>query len=441
MTQRKHTMNKALLVAALLLAAVGCDTLESHVVIDSTITYQDSYGGYDDDDADAQPWWLDTGPKPKVDVIYTDFQFAEVDVADIADAVTELPLDAKGAFADLLCPAAKGNCALCGLCPSAPICTLQALGKPQLQTYPSECAAICALNAVHWPQEVGAQLWPEACPICALCTPPDLKKTDPQCVSLQNGGKVTVDHACEVGCVANAKLQADGVTPVSVAGACKLPCSDLVATGGGACPGNAQPICAAEDGATYAGICAMAHCDLQGCWPAGEATATTACVPGKLTKACDGACYDPVQDAACAATCNPVCGVKQVWLPSGVLQTVRLSYRNACIAGLDSAVPDPLYVGKGCCDGVPSWIDNPVCASQTVVGKPDVFATFKNPGEFDCLTKGDASWTFQYAGACVCSCNNDAAPVCGADGFTYQNACQAKCFNGATFTYTPGPCP
>ena len=100
-----------------------------------------------------------------------------------------------------------------------------------------------------------------------------------------------------------------------------------------------------------------------------------------------------------------------------------------------------LYQAKGCCEDVEYGIIHPICASKTEPGKPDTYVTFQNQGEYDCLTKGNSAWTFQYASACICSCNNNEQPVCGANGFTYQNACQAQCYNGKDFTYGAGPCP
>ena len=370
-----------------------------------------------------------------------------VDVPDtppyVADVVKVADAKPDAGKALPLCPQAKGNCTLCNLCPAFPICTLKEVGKPDLTTYPNDCAAICALQAYNWPQEVGgaSSIWQGECPACALCEPADMKTTTPYCVTLTSGDKVTVDHKCEAGCVPNVKVQADGVTPVASAGLCKSKCTSPVSTGGAGCPGKAQPICAVEDNATYLGTCQMEHCDV--CDAAGEVTETAQCVPGKMTKKCDGACYDPVANATCPDTCDAVCGIKTTKLTNGASVTVGISYANGCLAALDGATigscagisltpNNPcaagLYKGKGCCDEVQYGIIHPVCGSQTAPGKPDLFITFQNQAEYDCLTKGDPSWTFQYPEACVCNCNFNGPPyTCG--GFTYANLCQAVCYD------------
>ncbi len=371
-----------------------------------------------------------------------------------SDATGDVP-DAKPDVPTLpICAAAKGNCKLCSLCGDYPICTLKALGQPDLATYPNDCMAICALNAVNWPTEVGASLWPAECPACPYCTPSDLKVANDQwCVTTTAGTQVNVDHPCEIGCVTNAKMQADGKTPVANKGACKLACTQPVASGGPGCTLSGQPICAKEDNTTYNNQCQMENCNVKGCYSG--TTPTTGCAPGKMTKECDGACYDATKTPSCTSACSPVCGIKQVKLTTGQTLPVGMSYRSSCIAAADgasvgnctgiSATPSDacaagtLYQARGCCPDVEYSIVHPVCGSKTVPGQPDQWVTFQNQGEYDCLK--DATWTFQYPDACICNCNNNDAPVCGANGFTYQNACQAKCYNGQDFTYTTGPCP
>lgn len=374
-----------------------------------------------------------------------------------ADAGTDISGDTPDVKPDTgpalpICPEAKGSCALCTLCPAFPICTLAAVGKPDLKTYPNDCAAICALNAVNWPAEVGGQVWPTECPACPLCTPADLKLADPWCVTTNAGTQVNVDHKCEVGCVPDVKM--NGTTAVATPGACKVDCTKPVASGGPGCVLKGQPICAKEDNTTYNNQCQMENCNVKGCYPGTAPSA--ACTPSKMTKECDGACYDKNKTPNCTSECSPVCGVKKVKLSTGVTLPVGTSYRTACIAAADgatvgdctgiSATPtDPcaantLYKAQGCCPDVEYSIIHPVCGSLTVAGQPDQWVTFQNQGEYDCLTKGNGNWTFQYAEACICNCNNNEAPVCGANGFTYQNACQAKCYNGDAFTYTTGTC-
>ncbi len=370
--------------------------------------------------------------------------------ADAKAEVTVLPI----------CKEAKGSCKLCTLCPAYPICTVKELGKPELQTYPNDCAAICALNAVNGlDKDTNGQFWQGQCPACPLCSPDDLKLKDPYCVTLKSGAKLTVEHKCEVGCVADAAFKADGVTINATYGACKSSCTNPVSSGGAGCLTGGQPICAKEDNATYTNTCKMQNCDVTGCFPVGAAAKTSACAPGAMTKECDGACYDGAKTPQCTAECSPVCGIRHDVLPNGTTKLHGISYRSSCIAAADkakvgdctniSATPsDPcaagvLYQAKGCFADVEYSIINPVCGSKTEAGKPEQFVTFQNQGEFDAFLKSDPAWLFQYVGPCICNCNNNAQPVCGADGFTYQNACQAECYNPpkGSFQYSNGPCP
>ena len=411
-------------------------------------------------DAEVQDDVGDSGPPADApsEVSGTKDGGGDSDSVDAAD----IKKDTGPSYLDKICAKANKSCSLCSLCGDYPVCTIKAIGSTEFTTYPNDCFAICGLKADNWPAEVGGatggKLWPKECPGCAACTPDDMKLTNDQyCVTLNSGAKQQVEHKCEIGCVADAKMDASG-KPITLKGPCKLKCTDPVASGGAGCKAKGQPICATEDNGTYSNVCKMENCNIAGCYADGGSAATANCAPGKMTKNCDGACYDKNKWPTCKDDCAAVCGVKEIKLANGKTQLVGSSYRNACIAAAEGAKINDctnismnassicsasLYNNKGCCDGVEYNIIHPLCAVQTVTGKPDLWVTFRNQGEFTCLTQNDPSWIIKYPTACVCECEDTYVPVCGANGFTYTNACQAECFNPpkGSFSWTNGACP
>ncbi|MSQ82525.1 MAG: hypothetical protein EXR77_06355 [Myxococcales bacterium] len=349
-------------------------------------------------------------------------------------------------------------------------------------TYFNDCDAIAKLKAFDWPGAYEPKIKKGACPECKDCTNIDIKcntqnganvctqceagkctdsakactkNTDcvnafEVCATLKSGAKITVDMACKTKCM---DLTTEGTAVAN--GKCKSSCSQPEPAGGG-CPINIyQPICAKEDGKTYNNPCAMKNCEKQGCYGVGLTAKSDLCQNSTLTKECEGECFaeaSKVSETAknCPKDCNAVCAI----LPTGKGQ----SFRNACLAtnagakvgscvGVSSTPKDKcaaaeLYEGKGCCPSVNYINVNPVCASKQAakVGDPDTWYTFRNQDEFTCLTAGDKLWVKQYDNACVCQCPNTGPAVCGDDGLTYVNKCQAECYNGPTFNVNKGPC-
>ncbi len=369
---------------------------------------------------------------------------------------------------------AGGNCLTA--CPEGKLCV-------DGTTYFNDCEAIFKLKAFDWPAGYETKIKKGACPDCKDCANVEVKcnlqngtnkctlyqpgkpaeesvkscsknadcvGSFEGCATLKSGAKVAVELPCQAKCMDLTTTE----TPY-VAGKCKSGCSQPPPNGGG-CPMNVyQPVCAKEDGKTYATPCALKNCDKQGCYGLGLSQKSDTCEPDKLTKECDGECFAEASKvsasaANCPKDCNPVCGI----LPTGKGQ----SYRNACLAtnanakvadckGISATPKDKcsaaeLYQGKGCCADVDYVPVNPVCASKPAAktGDPDVWITFRSQAEYKCLTAGDNSWVPQYSGPCICNCPNTYAPVCGDDGLTYVNKCQAECYNGPSFNVKSGPC-
>ena len=359
-------------------------------------------------------------------------------VEDVVDG-KKLPLPdcAKPCGKDQVCSMAQ----VCGKCPTQTICGPGPDGK--WKPYDNDCEAIWELEAYDGlnPDD----FFPNACPECSECSPTE--KPDPKgfCATLKSGTKVSVDMMCKTKCLDLA--EDGGINPTY--GACKSKCSLPKVNGGAGCPiSKYQPVCSKTDNKTYQTECAMQACDLQGCFPVGDGTQSGQCAPGSMTKDCDGECYDATKWPNCNGDCNPVCGITG----KGAGQT----FRNTCVAqatgakvgncdGISATPKDKcsaeLYKEEGlaCCPDVDYTIVKQVCASNGS-GITASWVTFRSNAEYTCLTTGDSSWVKQYNGPCICNCALEGNAVCGADGLQYANSCQAKCYNGDSFTWKDGPC-
>ena len=354
---------------------------------------------------------------------------------------------------------ADGSCE----CTCAPIdnkvCDL-ATGK----TYPNACEANCA--GVD-PADINKG----ACPTCEdLCTE-DETQSGPMCAV----DSATYASFCQLKCtIGDQECELGDCAQVFYAGACQPENCDI-------CKGEPfNPICNLDSMVTY-----YSKCDFLSCYPD--------CDPDTCTPAeniCNGECADGVKCPDCNADCEPVCGllgglVRKTYMNECMLECEGAdlfedgdccvqcdneaiewvcgsdfkAYGNQCKLGCKAPEQDALYFIPQNPDGTFNKAVCEICQVD-LSGEPeqvcgDNYQTYYNIDELICAAEQDGKVGLEpqcqaecFTAECPCppetgglvipNESQDPADtgqrgVCGADGATYANNCEAI-YMGTTVT-------
>ena len=244
-----------------------------------------------------------------------------------------------------------------------------------------------------------------------------------RCEAACQGAEVVADGECSVECACDAEYApVCGVDGQTYGNACAAACQGVEVGAEGECGPSCEPVLceiACDDGFERDD----AGCEICACADAPQCDAERSCPPN--ARCVDGTC---VLECACDDEQAPVCGAH------------GQTYRNACEAACQGAE----IVREGACDAecapLPCAIfcehgmalDAAGCEVCECLPPPDA------PCDADSACPPDAACV---NGACVaddCACEDVDAPVCGEDGQTYGNACEAGCA-GASLRFD-GPC-
>ncbi|MDJ0787624.1 MAG: Kazal-type serine protease inhibitor domain-containing protein [Myxococcota bacterium] len=325
----------------------------------------------------------------------------------------------------------EGPCDELCVCPQiyAPVC-----GDDD-NTYANACLARCAGVEVVHDGDCGEPPCQGAsdCPDGEICFPPTGSCREPCTVNCFAPDPVCGDDGQTYAC-GEIDANCNGAEVVSDG-----PCDGLCV-----CPHVFAPVCGA-DGQTYANSCladcagttvaSEGPCPPGGCQDNGDCPQGEICFPPTLQcqPPCDVACFTP----------DPVCGADGQTYFCGEVEAhcngTTVVAQGPCDGCTDDAdcAPGESCGGNGQCGPcVCPLVIDPVCGidGETYLNacRADcarVEVAFPAPCQRGCRSDLDcAPQTICENDQCEeCDCPQVSEPVCGVDGVTYDNACEARC--------------